>query len=124
MLEAVADPNHPNHAEAKEWLDEYDPKVIDELPIKYALSRIANRRMLPRSASLTTSKPRQPLSSRNQPPRPSSDGYQPAAGSRVSPAVVCTNQNIPSCGVSPCRWISAARGGLSVVLELYELRRN
>jgi hypothetical protein len=44
MLEAVADPNHPNHAEAKEWLDEYDPKVIDELPIKYALSRIANRR--------------------------------------------------------------------------------
>ena len=44
MLEAVADPNHPNHAEAKEWLDEYDPKVIDDLPIKYALSRIANRR--------------------------------------------------------------------------------
>ena len=43
-LEAVADPNHPNHAEAKEWLDEYDPKVIDDLPIKYALSRIANRR--------------------------------------------------------------------------------
>ena len=31
-------------SEAKEWLDEYDPKVIDELPIKYALSRIANRR--------------------------------------------------------------------------------
>jgi hypothetical protein len=44
LLEAVADPNHPNHAEAKEWLDEYDPKVIDDLPIKYALSRIANRR--------------------------------------------------------------------------------
>jgi hypothetical protein len=44
MLEAVADPNHPNHVEAKEWLDEYDPKVIDELLIKYALSRIANRR--------------------------------------------------------------------------------
>jgi hypothetical protein len=43
-LEAVADPNHPNHAEAKEWLDEYDPKVIDELSIKYALSRIASRR--------------------------------------------------------------------------------
>ena len=44
-LEAVADPKHPNHAEAKEWLvDDYDPKVIDELSIKYALSRIANRR--------------------------------------------------------------------------------
>jgi hypothetical protein len=27
MLEAVADPNHPNHAEAKEWLDEYDPRL-------------------------------------------------------------------------------------------------
>ena len=40
----AADPNHPNHAEAKEWLDEYDPKVINELPIKYALSRMANRR--------------------------------------------------------------------------------
>jgi hypothetical protein len=43
-LEAIADPEHPSHAEAAEWLDEYDPKVIDELAIKYALSRIANRR--------------------------------------------------------------------------------
>lgn len=43
-LDAIADPNHPNHAEAKEWFDEYDPHLIDELPIKYALSRIANRR--------------------------------------------------------------------------------
>jgi putative SOS response-associated peptidase YedK len=32
--------------------------------------------MLPRPASLTTSKPHQPLSSRNQPPRPSPDGYK------------------------------------------------
>jgi hypothetical protein len=44
MLEAVADPGHPNHADAKEWLDGYDPRVIDELPIKYALGRIAKRR--------------------------------------------------------------------------------
>jgi Plasmid pRiA4b ORF-3-like protein len=44
ILEAVADPNHPNHAETKEWLDEYDPKVIDERSIKYSLSRIASRR--------------------------------------------------------------------------------
>ena len=43
-LEAATDPNHPNHAEAKEWLDYYDPKVIDELAVKYALGRIANRR--------------------------------------------------------------------------------
>ncbi len=43
-LDAVADPKHPNHAEAKEWLDDYDPNIVDELPIKYALGRIANQR--------------------------------------------------------------------------------
>jgi hypothetical protein len=43
-LDAISEPYHPNHAEAKEWFDEYDPKIIDELPIKYALSRIANQR--------------------------------------------------------------------------------
>lgn len=43
-LEAAADPSHPNHAEARELLEDYDPRVIDELPIKYGLSRIANRR--------------------------------------------------------------------------------
>jgi hypothetical protein len=44
MLEALADPDHPNHADATEWADDYDPEVIDELPIKSALARIANRR--------------------------------------------------------------------------------
>jgi hypothetical protein len=44
MLAAAADPEHPEHAEIKEWLDGYDPEEIDELPIKYALLRIANRR--------------------------------------------------------------------------------
>ena len=43
-LDAVADPDHPNHAEAKQWLDGYDPEDIDELPIKFALGRIANQR--------------------------------------------------------------------------------
>jgi len=43
-LEAFSDPNHEGHAEAKEWADDYDPNTIDELPIKYALSRIASRR--------------------------------------------------------------------------------
>ena len=43
-LDAVVDPNHPDHAEAKERSDDYDPNTIDELPIKYALGRIANRR--------------------------------------------------------------------------------
>jgi Plasmid pRiA4b ORF-3-like protein len=43
-LDAIALPDHPNHAEAVEWFDEGDPKIIDELAIKYAFSRIANRR--------------------------------------------------------------------------------
>ena len=43
-LAAISDPTHEAHAEAKEWADEYDPDAVDELPIKYALSRIANRR--------------------------------------------------------------------------------
>jgi Plasmid pRiA4b ORF-3-like protein len=44
LLEAIADPAHPSHAHLKEWADDYDPDSFDELPIKYALSRIANRR--------------------------------------------------------------------------------
>jgi hypothetical protein len=46
MLQARADPDHPDHAEAREWLDDYDgdPDIIEELPIKYALGRIASRR--------------------------------------------------------------------------------
>ena len=30
-LDAIADPEHPDHADAVEWFDEYDPKQIDEL---------------------------------------------------------------------------------------------
>lgn len=44
MLAALADPEHPNHEDATEWADGYDPGLIDELPITIALSRIANRR--------------------------------------------------------------------------------
>src|SRR5262249_28325511 len=33
---------HPNHAHLKEWAGDYDPDSFDELPIKYALGRIAN----------------------------------------------------------------------------------
>jgi hypothetical protein len=43
-LEAISDPTHEDHAEAKEWAEDYDPNTVDELPIKYAISRIANRR--------------------------------------------------------------------------------
>jgi hypothetical protein len=44
MLDTLADPHHPDRSSITEWLDDYDPNVIDQLPIKYALSRIANRR--------------------------------------------------------------------------------
>jgi hypothetical protein len=44
MLAILADQDHPDHAEIAEWLDEYDPHTIDEIPMQYALSRIANRR--------------------------------------------------------------------------------
>ena len=44
MLDALADPHHPDHAEVTEYLEGWDPRTIDELPLKIALSRIANRR--------------------------------------------------------------------------------
>ena len=44
LLEAIADPTHPNHVHLKEWARDYDPATFDALPIKYALGRIANRR--------------------------------------------------------------------------------
>ncbi|MFW2853392.1 plasmid pRiA4b ORF-3 family protein [Sphingomonas sp. TX0543] len=44
MLEARADPNHPDHAEITEWLDGYDPDEVDVFPIQVALGRIAARR--------------------------------------------------------------------------------
>ena len=44
MLDALDDPKHPDHAEVAEHLDGWDPKVIDELPIRIALSRMSNRR--------------------------------------------------------------------------------
>jgi Plasmid pRiA4b ORF-3-like protein len=49
LLEVLADPKHPDHAHLKEWSGDYDPNTFDELPIKYALSRIANRRNAARS---------------------------------------------------------------------------
>jgi len=44
LLQALADTAHPSHAQLKEWAGDYDPDSFDELPIKYALGRIANRR--------------------------------------------------------------------------------
>jgi hypothetical protein len=44
MLEAQADPEHPEHAEVTEYLEGWDPREIDELPLRIALGRIADRR--------------------------------------------------------------------------------
>lgn len=44
MLEARADPAHPDHAEISEWLEDYDPDELDVFPIQVALGRIAARR--------------------------------------------------------------------------------
>ena len=44
MLEARADPTHPEHAEISEWLEDYDPDALDVFPIQVALGRIAARR--------------------------------------------------------------------------------
>jgi hypothetical protein len=44
MLDALADPDHPDHAEVAEYLEDWDPKEIDEFPLRIALGRIANRR--------------------------------------------------------------------------------
>jgi hypothetical protein len=44
MLDALADPKHPDHAEVADYLEGWDPKEIDEFRLKIALGRIANRR--------------------------------------------------------------------------------
>lgn len=49
LLEVLANPKHPDHADLKKWSGDYDPNAFDDLPIKYALGRIANRRNAARS---------------------------------------------------------------------------
>lgn len=44
MLAILSDPTHEQHAEIREWLDDYDPEKFDTLPIDIALGRIAARR--------------------------------------------------------------------------------
>ncbi len=43
-LAIAADPSHPEHGEIRDWLDDYDPKCIDEVRIKITLGHIAKRR--------------------------------------------------------------------------------
>ena len=39
LLETVANPNHPEHAEMKEWLGEFDPAAFDLTATNRALAR-------------------------------------------------------------------------------------
>jgi hypothetical protein len=43
MLEAAADPRHPEYDHCSDWLGDYDPKVIDAVAIRSDLAGIANR---------------------------------------------------------------------------------
>ena len=49
-LEAVADPEHPDHREIKRWLRDYDANTIDEASIHRKLGRIAKQRRGGKSA--------------------------------------------------------------------------
>jgi hypothetical protein len=42
-LQARDDPAHSEHAEISQWLGGYDPDELEEMPIRYALGRIAGR---------------------------------------------------------------------------------
>ncbi|AXU20941.1 hypothetical protein C7W88_18220 (plasmid) [Novosphingobium sp. THN1] len=43
MLEARNDPDHPDHADVSEWLDDFDPDELDVFPINGILGRNARR---------------------------------------------------------------------------------
>ena len=49
-LEALADPDHPDHEEVSEWFGDYDPAEVNTRPIRYLLGRIATRRQAGREA--------------------------------------------------------------------------
>jgi hypothetical protein len=51
MLSALADPDHPDHAEIAAWLEDYDPHEINALRIKYGIGRIAARRRAARNSA-------------------------------------------------------------------------
>ena len=57
MLDAAADPAHPDHADSKAWLAGYDPNRLDESKIKRGLGRIAIKHKAA-SARLAKKKPK------------------------------------------------------------------
>jgi hypothetical protein len=44
MLDALADPENPEHEDVSDWAGDYDPHHIDEEQIRAAMTRIARRR--------------------------------------------------------------------------------
>jgi hypothetical protein len=56
MLDARSDPGHREHEQILEWLGDFDPDLFEELPIKYALGRIAARRNAARERLAKTSR--------------------------------------------------------------------
>ena len=44
MLDVLADPKHPDHAEVADYMEGWDPTEIELFPLKVALGRLANRR--------------------------------------------------------------------------------
>jgi hypothetical protein len=50
-LEALADPNHPEHEDIVDWLDGYDPNHFNEVALKLAVGRIAPRRRTAKARS-------------------------------------------------------------------------
>jgi hypothetical protein len=43
QLEALADPNHPDHENTKKWFGDFHPIRIDDQSVKNRLGRIPNR---------------------------------------------------------------------------------
>jgi hypothetical protein len=56
-LEALADPDHPEHEHISDWLDGYDPTDLNELALKRAVGRIASRRKAPKRTASKTRPP-------------------------------------------------------------------
>lgn len=57
MLEALADPEHPDHDEATERADDYDPDDIDEPGIRFGLLRLSRRRNAARARAGKKNRP-------------------------------------------------------------------
>ena len=66
-LDAMADPDHPEHDDIVEWLGDYDPKEIDELPLKSPSAVSPTAAMRPERA-WPKRKPDRPADPDRQPP--------------------------------------------------------